>query len=132
MVKEEGATDRVEVMTADVVAHPLEGSYDAAVLRNLLQVLSRVDAQKVLVNVSKAINPGGAIYIVGQILDHSRISPLESVGFNVNFINMYETGEVYTEQEHRDWLTAAGFVDINRAEFSLPGGYGLMTARKPE
>lgn len=53
-----------------------------------------------------------------------------SMGSNLNFINIYYTGECYTETEHRKWLREAEFVDIERANFLLAGGYGLMTARK--
>lgn len=73
---------------------------------------------------------GGTIYIVAQILDNLRTAPLEAVGFNQIFVNSFETGESYTEREHRDWLTEAGFVDIERADFLLPDEHGLMTARK--
>ena len=131
VVEEEGATDRVRVMTVDVVSNPLPGSYDVAVLRSLIQVLSPGDAQRAVKNISGAISPGGTIYIVGQILDDSRTSPSEAVGFNLAFVNTYDVGESYTEQEYRDWLAEAGFVDINRADFLLSGGDGLMTARKP-
>ncbi len=131
VVEEEGLTDRVQVLAADVVERPLRGSYDAAVLKTMVQVLSSEDAQKMLVNVSKALNPGGTIYIVGQILDNSRTSPPEAMSYNLAFINHYDVGESYTEQQHRDWLSEAGFVDIHRAKFFLRGEYGLMTARKP-
>ena len=131
VVEEAGAADRVKVIAADVVRRPFRGSYDAAVLKNVLQVLSPEDAQKVLVNISEAINPGGSIFIVGQILDNSRTSPPEAVGFNLVFISHFETGESYTEQQHRDWLTEAGFMEIRRADFVLVGEYGLVTARKP-
>ena len=53
------------------------------------------------------------------------------MGFNLTFINVYDAGESYTEQDHRKWLAAAGFVDIERANFALAGGLGLLTARKP-
>jgi len=131
VVEEEGATDRVKILAADVVSAPLPGSYDTAVLKNLIQVLSPGNAQRMLMNISEAINPGGTIHIVGQILDDSRTSPPEAVGFNMLFINYFDVGESYTEQEHREWLTEAGFVGINRANLLLPGGYGLITAQKP-
>lgn len=131
IVNEEGAAARVKVLTADVLKGPLPGSYDAAVLRVLLQVLGPRDAGLALKNTAAAMNPGGTIYIVGQILDDSRTSPPEAVWFNINFINVYDEGEAYTEQQHRDWLSDAGFVDIQRANYMLAGGYGLMTARKP-
>ena len=131
VVEEEGMTGRVKVMAADVLSGPLPGSYDVAILRGLLQVLSPKDAGVAVRNISPSINPGGTIYIVGQILDDSRTSPLEAVGFNLNFINNYDAGESYTEQEHRGWLSEAGFVNIERASFLLPDGDGVMTAQKP-
>ena len=132
IVEEEGATDRVKVMAADVLSGPLPGSYDAVVLRALLQVLSPEDARLAVKNIGAAMNPGGKIYIVAQILDDSRISPPEAVGFNLTFINRFDAGESYTEQEHRDWLSEAGFVDVERANFLLADEHGLMTARKRE
>ncbi len=96
----------------------------------LLQVLSAKDAQRIVQNISGAILPGGSIYIVNQILDDSRISPPSSVGFNLRAINQFEAGVAHTEREYREWLSEAGFVDIERANFTLAGGLGLMTARK--
>ena len=130
IVDEEGSADRVAIRSADVVSGPIQGRYDVAVLRALLQVLSAEEARRAIYNIHAALNPGGAIYIVNQILDNSRTSPPEAVGFNLNFINTYEAAESYTEDEHRTWLSEAGFVNIERANFLLGGGYGLMTARK--
>src|SRR5215470_1038188 len=130
IVEEEGATERVKVVAANVVSGPLPGFYDAAVLRSLLQVFSPKDARLAVKHIGAAVNPGGKIYIIGQILDDSRTSPLEAVGFNLVFINRLDTGQSYTEQEYRHWLSEAGFVDIQRAGFLLADGSGLMTARK--
>jgi hypothetical protein len=51
------------------------------------------------------------------------------MGFNLVCINTFDVAESYTKREHRDWLTAAGFEDIERANFLLPDGQGLMTPR---
>jgi len=88
----------------------------------VLQVLPSEDAKLAVKNIGAAINPGGTIYIVAQILDDSRTSPLEAVGFNLMFLNTFDVGESYTEREHRDWLTAAGFEYIERANFYYPMG----------
>ena len=130
IVAEEGATERVKVVAADVLSGPIPSAYDVAILRSFLQVLSPQDARLALKHVAPAVKPGGRIYVIGQILDDSRRSPLGAVGFNLTFINHYDAGESYTEKEHRDWLTDAGFVDIERANFLLDDGSGLMTARK--
>ena len=132
MVHEAGATDRVRVLTADVVSDRLSGGYDVAIVRELLQVLSPDQARQAVQNIGAAINPGGTIYIIGQILDDSRLAPPEAVGFNLIFLNTFHAGESYTEHEHRTWLQEAGFVDVERLPFLLNDGFGsgVMTARK--
>jgi hypothetical protein len=129
IVEEAGAAERVKVVAADLLSGPLAGSYDVAVLRAFLQVFSARDARIALKHIGAAVKPGGKIYIIGQILDNSRRAPLEAVGFNLAFLNMFDAGESYTEGEHREWLSEAGFVDIERANFLLVDS-GLMTARK--
>jgi len=130
LVNEADTADRVQVVTADVVRDPLRGSFDVAVLRAFIQVLWPDDARHALKNVSAVINPGGDIYVLGHILDNSRISPLEEVGYNLACVNYYERVPAeYTEQEYKAWLTEAGFEQIERA--TLPNGDGVMTAKKP-
>jgi SAM-dependent methyltransferase len=126
---EAGATDRVQVVAADVVNAPVPGTYDVAVVRSLLQVLSPEDALQALRHIGAALHPGGRLYIVGRILDDSRLAPVDTVGFNVVFLNIFDDGRAYTEGEYRTWLTAAGFAEIARVP--LPEGVSIMTARKP-
>ena len=129
IVNEAGASDRVEVKTADVVNGTLTGSYDVAVLRYLVQVLSPGDAVKALKNAHDLIRPGGTLHIIGRILDNSGLSPLSAIQFNLMATNIYDEGQAYTEQEYADWLAEAGFEGFERV--SLSGGDYLITARKP-
>ncbi len=122
--------DRVIVLEADVVGGSLPGAYDVAILSSLLQVLSPEDARRAVQNIGDTINSGGTIYIAGQILDNSRTSPSRAVGLNLAFINRYEAGESYTEHDYSTWLSDAGFVDIERADFILASGDGLIMVRK--
>jgi len=128
-IEEANATDRVQAISSDVVNQPLPSTYDVAVLRALIQVLSPDDAFKALKNIGAAINPGGRILIMGRILDDSRLSPLGAVGFNLVFLNIFDEGRSYTEGEHREWLTASGFEDIECVP--IAGGNSIVTARKP-
>jgi ubiquinone/menaquinone biosynthesis C-methylase UbiE len=128
-VEEANACDRVQVMAADMLCDSLPGSYDVAALFSLIQTLSPDDARRMIKNVSGVVNPGGALFIGGSgIIDDSRTSPPEKVGLNLVFINLYDEGQAYTEQEHRDWLTEAGFEDFERTR--LPEGRSIISARK--
>ena len=128
-VDEAKAGHRVQVVAADVVKGPLKGSYDVAVMLHLIQLLSPGQARRAIHNVGQVIQPGGWIYILGWVMDTSRVAPLEMVGLNLYYLNAYEHGQVYTEQEHRDWLAEAGFVE--GFERGVDGDWGsTMRARK--
>jgi 16S rRNA G1207 methylase RsmC len=127
-VAEAEMTGQIDVINADLVATPPAGRYDVAVLRALLQVLGPDAAARVVANVGAAIDPGGEIFIVGRVLDDSRQAPLDTVAANLMFLNIYDEGQAYTEGEHRDWLTAAGFGDVERR--NLSGGYSIIRGVK--
>ena len=87
------------------------------------------DALRLFQNLFQVLEAGSPVYIAGQMLDDSRLSPAETVAFNLVFINIFDDGQAYTEQEYRAWLTEAGFTGIERVR--LAGGSSLITARKP-
>jgi 2-hydroxy-4-(methylsulfanyl)butanoate S-methyltransferase len=128
LVDEAGAADRVAVAPADVTQEPPPGRFDLVIVKALLQTLSAEEAGRVVQNVGRATERGGSIYILGAILDDSRLSPIVPVASNLYFINLYDGGQAYTEQEHRDWLGAAGFGEVQRD--TLPDGTGVVIARK--
>jgi len=128
-IAENAVGERVSVIEVDLVNEVLQAGFDAAVLRALIQVLSVEQAIKVISNVVASLESGGELFIVGRMLDDSRLSPLDAVAVNVMFLNVYEHGRAYTESEYRDWLTNAGMMKIERTE--LAGGYSIMHAVKP-
>ena len=130
-VEEANASDRVEVVTADVVRDVLSGSFDVAVASKLTQVLSPDEVRATLGNVANVLEPGGVIHLFTQVLDDSRLSPEEAVSFNLVFLNVYDHGQAYTEQEYRDWLAEAGFVDFERVPLPSEPKNSILTARKP-
>jgi len=113
-IEQEGMTGRADVIMGDVVNGSLTGAYDVAVLRAFIQVLSPEEARHALHNLIQVLEPGSPIYILGQVLDNSRLSPPETVAFNLVFINVYDEGQAYTEHEYRSWLMKAGFTDFLR------------------
>ena len=130
-VEEAGVADRVRVVTADAVKGPLTGSYDVATIRGVFPVLTPDLVQRLLRNVGRALDSGGAVYVIGWVLDDSRHSPIEYATFNLNFVNAYDRAQLYTEDEIRSWLVSAGFQDIERERSAGVYGADFMVARKP-
>ena len=124
-----GLNGRVEVAVADVLQGLTAGPYDVVALRALIQVLSPDDAVRALTNIRPTVKPGGAILVIGHIVENSRLSPAVAVGFSLMTLNIYDEGQAYTRQEYLDWLTEAGFEDGNIT--SMSGGLTLVSAKNP-
>ncbi len=128
LLEEQGISE-IDVLEWDVLQGPCTGSFDAVVLRALIQVLSPDHALEALHNVSKSVNPGGKIFILGHIMDNSRVSPAEEVIWYLLNLNWDDHAGFYAEEDLRKMLLGAGFQDIRRN--SLPNGDGVMIASKP-
>lgn len=129
-IEKAGMTERIGRQAVDLTAGPPKGIYDVAVLRAFVQIMSPENAGRVLKNISGVMEPGGSLFIVGSILDNSRLFPPASVAFNIVFLNVYDEGRSYTEEEHRSWLLEAGFCDICVELDALGDGLGIVSARK--
>jgi predicted O-methyltransferase YrrM len=127
---EEGAASRVTTLVGDMIAGAPEGTYDVAVLRSLIQVLSLADAQAVVRHVAQSLARNGTILVVGAMMEDSRLAPPNLVGQNLVFLNIYDDGLIYTEGEYRKLLVAAGFTDIMVRRGVMFTGQVLISARK--
>jgi hypothetical protein len=129
-IQEAALGDNIDTVAVDLLREAPPGAYDVALASYLVQVLSASHAQLALRHIAAALRPGGTIYLINMILDASRLTPAGAARTNLLFLNWYDGGQAYTEDECRAMLTDAGFVDITReADLSDPG---LMLARKPE
>jgi cyclopropane fatty-acyl-phospholipid synthase-like methyltransferase len=123
-----GIDDRVSVQEANLLEDPLPEGFDVAVAKNLFQVLSEDKCRLVARNIGAGLAPGATLFINGFICDDDRLGPEISVGYNLIFLNVYDDGTAYTEAQYREWLTDAGFTDIERKPFMM--GTSLISARK--
>ena len=131
IITEANLSDRIDVMAVDLVESPPDGAYDAAVLRAVIQVLPTEQARRLIRNIFLALAPGGSIFIVGSILEDTRLAPPAAIGFSLVFLNLYDSGQSYTEAEHRQWLGEAGFTGITVSHEAMTDGLGLIKASKP-
>jgi hypothetical protein len=82
-------------------------------------------------NVSVVVEPGGAIHIVGWILDDSRVSPADVAVYKLMAVASFDQARLYTESEIRAWLAEAGFPDAVRARSFGTWGTDSVMAYKP-
>ena len=89
---------------------------------------SAEECQIILKHVGQALNPGGTVFIFGDVLDDSRLTPVALAAVNLFYINVFDGGQAFTEGEHRAWLAEAGFENVKRE--ILPDQLSLITAKK--
>ena len=68
--------------------------------------------------------------ILATMMENSRLAPAMRVGQNLVFLNVYDNGLIYTEDEYRTLLADAGFVDTEVRQAAIVG-QALISARKP-
>jgi len=129
-VSEGDMSNRIRVIATDLIDRPPEGTYDVAVLRALIQTLAPNEVKSVLKNIGKAMESGGFIYILGYVVDDTRMWPKACVDWNLHFFNIYDDGQAFTESEHSEWLSDAGFGDISIDYEALPSRFTVVSARK--
>jgi predicted O-methyltransferase YrrM len=129
-IKEAGMSDRISVSATDLCLNSPEGKYDVAILRAVIQTLSKEQAQMSVKCISQSMLPGGRIFIFGSVLENSRLAPPSSLGFGLASLNVYDHGTAYTEKEYQDMLINAGFTDIAVEHDALVDGMGIVSAKK--
>ena len=126
LLKEQGM--EADVLEWNVLEGPCELSFDAVILRALIQVLSPEDARDAIMNIGASVNKGGSVFVLGHVMDNSRTSPVEEVGWYLINLNWEDEAGYYAEEDYTEMLQEAGFRDIQRER--LPNGDGLIHAMK--
>ena len=119
---------KADVVEWNVLEGPCERKFEAVILRALVQVFSPEDAREAVRNIGASVNRGGSIFVLGHVMDDSRTSPVEEVGWYLINLNWEDEAGYYAEGDYREMLAAAGFTDIVRE--TLPNGDGLIHAVK--
>lgn len=129
-ISEAGLSGRIDISTNDLRCDPPAEKYDAAIMRALIQTLSEEDARLCLKCVGRSLLPGGRLFIFGNVMDNSNLGPPPSLAFSLVFLNSYDQGRAYTENEYRDMLQEAGFTDVAVEYEALDDGLCLIRAIK--
>ncbi len=84
------------------------GPFDIAFLGNIAHIYGPEKNRALFARVAAELNTGGLI----AILDFVRGRSASAALFGINMLVNTSSGGTWTEAEYREWLSAAGFVDI--------------------
>ena len=128
LMGEEGLSERVEIIAGDFFCDELPRA-DLVLFSNVLHDFAVEQAQRLVSRAFEALEPGGAIVINDFILEDSKTAPVD--GALMSLVLFLETDGAgnYSGQEYSNWLTAAGFREIEVV--TLHEAERVVRARKP-
>jgi predicted O-methyltransferase YrrM len=128
VIAEAGLSDRVTARAGDLRADAFGEGYDLLLASAVCHMFDEGGNQAFLRRCAQALVPGGRLVIRDFLLDPDRTGPREAALFALNMLVSTTRGNVYTEDQYRTWLTAAGFGVITRHR----DGEDLLIAHKPQ
>lgn len=121
--------ERIHLVNHDIVAKSMPGNFDGATMKAFTVTLSPDENARVMRHAFELLKPGGSLYIMASVLNDDGVSPASKALGNLMYLNIYYDGQAYTESEYREWLSDAGFTDIEN--FALEQGDTIFRALKP-
>ncbi|NLO26892.1 MAG: methyltransferase domain-containing protein [Actinobacteria bacterium] len=116
----------IEMIGGDLTAGLPGGLFDLVYFGNVLHIYSPETNARVVREAFEITATGGTIAIQDYVSDRSPIAPM----FAVNMLRSTDEGGVWSEAEHRRWLSEAGFVDATVVDLDC-NRTQLVLARRP-
>jgi hypothetical protein len=125
-----GLGDRVTAQAGDFTTDPLPAGSDVVIMASNLPQYSREIIQGIVARAFAALEPGGEMHLIGEMLDAARTGPPDPALWGLAEALWGSTGIAHSEAECRGYLERAGFRDVAAHEF-VPGVLTRVTGRRP-
>jgi SAM-dependent methyltransferase len=131
-VREAGLSSRIRLISGDYRVDEIPGSYDVIFLSNIIHGESFEINQRLMVDLSSVLKPGGSIIVKDHILDSTRANPPTGALFSLLMLLTTEAGRCYTLDEVKAWMLAAGLMHIRQIDLPAPLNSSLIIATKED
>ena len=106
---------RVRLVTGDFYKDDLPQGFDFAWISAIIHQHGRAESRELYHKAFKALNPGGKVGVRDFIMSADRTSPKAGAFFGINMLVGTKSGMVYTFDEVKEDLEAAGFANVTLA-----------------
>lgn len=131
IVAKRGMSDRVEFVESDAMSFTDPGKFDTLLISNTLHMLGSKGSRRMLKHCRYLLSPNGRIIVQAQFLNDDRISPRWPTLLNLIQRVATPNGRNHAIGETTDWMTEAGFVDIEYVRFSLWNVCSCLIGTRP-
>jgi SAM-dependent methyltransferase len=121
---------RVEARACDFNRDPFPAGADVAVMASNLPMYGRDEFRAVVVKAFAALKPGGEMHLIGEAMNAERTGPADATLWGLSQALVNGTGLAHSTADVEGYFAAAGFEQIETAEF-VPGVLLRTHGRKP-
>ncbi|HSD10445.1 MAG TPA: methyltransferase [Candidatus Binatia bacterium] len=125
-----GLTERVATAAADFTRDPFPRGADVVVMASNLPQYAPVVVREVIGKAFEALEPGGEMHLVGEMLNDDRKGPLLAALYALYEAIFDSGGVAHTVGECIGYLRQAGFRDVRASEF-IPEILTCVSGEKP-
>ncbi len=122
-------TDRVSTVGGDFIADELPTGCDVAVMASNLPIYDAENIQVVVSKTFDALEPGGEMHLVGEMLGPDGVGPLDAALWGMAEIHYGSGGRAHSVTEVREYFERAGFDPIEDEVF-VEGTLHRVTGHK--
>ncbi|HEA67041.1 MAG TPA: SAM-dependent methyltransferase [Desulfobacterales bacterium] len=127
IIEKFGLSDRIDFIEGNYLEDSIQGTYDVALLSNILHTDGHENCQMIINKTVAALEPGGLVVVHDFILDNTMDGPLFPALFSLNMLLGTDAGQSYSEEQIMGMLESAGLKKIERHPFQGPSASGIIT-----
>jgi|TARA_B110000438_G_scaffold63584_1_gene64069 cyclopropane fatty-acyl-phospholipid synthase-like methyltransferase len=116
-IKEENVEDRVTTKGADFTKGDFPSPVDVVVMASNLPIYGSDVIADVVKRAFRALEPGGEMHLIGEMLDDDKCGPLDAAMWGMNELICGSLGRAHTRSDCVEYFEKAGFVDIEISDF---------------
>jgi len=129
-IKQENVEDRVTTTGADFTKGDFPSPVDVVVMASNLPIYGSDVIADVVQRAFRALEPGGEMHLIGEMLDDDKCGPLDAAMWGMNELICGSLGRAHTRADCVEYFEKAGFVDIKISDF-VPGVLVKCTGWRP-
>jgi 3-hydroxy-5-methyl-1-naphthoate 3-O-methyltransferase len=126
-IEARGFSERVRVISGDMLDGPLPGDHDVHLFSNVLHDWDEPVVRGLLQASAGALPPGGLILVHEAFLNAEKTGPLHIAGYSVLLMHACQ-GRCYSVAEMESWLSESGFETVQHVPSAV--GRSALVARK--
>ncbi len=128
-IADAGVGDRVTTVGADFTQGEFPSPVDVVVMASNLPIYNSEVIGAVVARAFRALEPGGEMHLIGEMLDNDRKGPVDAAMWGMNELVCGSEGRAHTRSECEEYFRSAGFSDIEVTDF-VPGTLARCFGRK--